>query len=149
MTTPTSGSTLGRRLAIVASVVVLATIVASVLVNGSPAAQREAKLDARRVSDLGDLEDSIQRHVHEEGSLPASLSVLANKPGVRLAIVDPVSGQPYEFEPSGPLLYRLCATFTTDTAATGSPTGYGSSESDWAHGSGHRCFERTAKAKGS
>lgn len=148
MTVPAPSGGLGRGLAIVASVVVLATIVASVVVTGTPSEQREIKLDARRVDDLRNLEDEIQRHVRQEGALPASLAVLAGKPGVSLTIVDPVTGRPYEFEPAGELAYRLCATFTTDTGQTRKTADYRAGGLEWAHGAGRRCFGRTAKARG-
>jgi len=147
VTTPAPGGALGRRLAIAASVVVLATIVASVVVTGTPAVQREAKLDARRVRDLGLVEAAIDRHFKLEGALPASLAMLADKPGVRLAIVDPVTGKPYDFEPIGARTYRLCATFTTDTAVTPPAAGYWSENEKWAHGTGRLCFNRVADAK--
>lgn len=148
MTAPAHGGNLGRRLAIVASVVVIATIAASVIVNGTPAAQREIKLDERRARDLGVIEDSIQRHYRDKGALPASLAVLADKPGVRLAITDPETGTPYSFEPTSLRAYRLCATFTTDTAITRAAAGNSLYSSDWAHGMGRVCFDRAAEAKG-
>lgn len=141
MTTPSGGGTLGRWLAIVASVVVLATVIASVLVTGTPAMQREMKLDARRVDDLRSLETEIQRHVLQKGALPASLAALADRPGVGLAIVDPVTRQPYEFMPIDTRAYHLCAAFSTDTAETRSTE----RETEWAHGTGRVCFERKAK----
>ena len=146
MTVPAPSGGLGRGLAIVASVVALATIVASVVVTGTPSVQREIRLDARRVSDLVDLEDAVQRHFRDQGALPSSLAVLADKPGVSLAIIDPVTGVPYDFEPTGPRAYRLCATFTTDTGVTREAAGYGASASDWAHGRGRRCFDRKTTA---
>lgn len=145
MTASAGGGTLGRWLAIAASVVVLGTIVASVIVTGTPSEQREIRLDARRVDNLQSLESEIQRHFEQEAVLPASLAVLAGKPGVSLAIVDPVTGTPYEYERTGERAYRLCATFTTDTAQTRATADDRASGSEWAHGSGRGCFERTAK----
>ena len=147
MTAPESRGSLGRWLAIIASVVVLATIVASVIVTGLPSEQREKNLDARRVADLVGLDDAVQRHFRDQDALPGSLTVLADKPGVSLAIIDPVTGVPYDFEPSGPRAYRLCAIFTTDTGVTRAAAGYGASASDWAHGRGRRCFDRKTTAK--
>lgn len=143
MSAPRAEGVLGRRLAIVASVVVLATVVAAVLVTGSPSAQREARLDQRRIDDLDRLVNAIQDHVEAEGALPSSLAVLSNKPGVRLAIADPVTGEPYTFEATGPLAYRLCARFTTDTAKT-TPGNYRSG-TDWPHAVGRQCFKRVAE----
>lgn len=145
MTAPVAAGSLGRWLAIAASVIVLATIVASVVVNGTPSEQREIKLDARRVDDLRNLEAEIQRYVKREGALPASLAALAGKPGVSLAIVDPVTGKPYEFEPIAGRAYRLCAMFTTDTGQARVNSDYRAGGAEWAHGAGHRCFDRTVE----
>lgn len=92
MSEPNANSALGRPLAIAASIVVLATIVTSLWVNGSPSAQREARLDERRIRDLDNIMDVIRAHSRETGALPANLGVLAGKPGISLAIVDPISG---------------------------------------------------------
>jgi hypothetical protein len=133
----------GRRLAIVASVVVLATVVAAVVVTGSPSAQRQAKLDVRRVQDLVRVVAAIDAQVKETGVLPASLPTLAEKPGAGLAIVDPVTAKPYEFQKTGPRSYRLCADFSTDTSVTPPSTRNWSGKNDWLHGSGRQCFART------
>ena len=42
----------GRWLAIAASVAVVAAVIAAIWVMGTPSAQREAKLDSRRIDDL-------------------------------------------------------------------------------------------------
>jgi len=140
---PAADGVLGRRLAIAASMVVLATVVASVWVTGSPSAQREAKLDARRVNDLDDIKDAIRRHAQEQGALPASLAALASQPGIRLSIADPVTGATYEYVATGARSYRLCARFSTDTAQQ-APNDYLSRDAHWAHGIGRQCFDRTA-----
>lgn len=147
MTAPARASNVGRWLAIVASVVVVATIVASVIVTGTPAQQREVNLDAQRVSDLERIGKAIDRHVEQAAALPVSLAVLAAAPGVRLVIADPVTSKSYAFQATGARTYRLCATFTTDTAKTPAPAGYGYGydDTEWAHGAGHRCFDRIAE----
>lgn len=150
MTAPARAGNVGRSLAIVASVVVVATIVASVIVTGTPAQQREVHLDAQRVIDLQKIGEAIDRHVEQAGALPASLAELAATPGVRLAIVDPVTASPYDFQATSGRTYRLCASFTTDTAKTPAPAGYGYGHDDteWAHGAGRRCFDRTVEDPG-
>lgn len=143
MSAPQATGKLGRRLAIVASLVVLATVVASVWVTGSPYAHREARLDVRRVKDLDAIVDAIRSHAQEHDALPASLGVLGGKPGIRLDIVDPASGAPYEYTATGARTYRLCARFSTDTALM-PPDDYPYNGAHWAHGAGRQCFERTA-----
>ena len=143
MSAPRAEDKLGRRLAIVASVVVLATVVASLWVTGSPSAQREARIDERRVSDLALIRDAIRSYTQEHGALPADLAELKIQPGIRLPIADPVTGAPYEYVATGARTYQLCARFTTDTALQ-MPDDYQSRDVQWAHGIGRQCFERTA-----
>lgn len=133
----------GRWLAIVASVAVVATVVAAVVVMGSPSAQREAKLDSRRVDDLNHIAQVIDRHFHVHGALPADLATLAAQPGQRLASTDPVDGTPYGYAVTGKRTYRLCAVFVTDTAER-PPAGGRWVPDEWNHGAGRQCFDRKA-----
>lgn len=136
----------GRRLAIVASVAVVATVAAAIWVMGSPSAQREAKIDSRRIDDLNHIVQVVGHYAERNNALPADLATLARQPGQRLAITDPVDGAPYGYEVTGKLDYRLCAVFATDTAKT-SVTGGPWNRDDWNHGVGRHCFERRAKPK--
>ena len=131
----------GRWIAIAASVVVAAAVVAAIAVMGTPAAQREARLDGRRASDLDRIDNAVRRHAELHEALPADLAMLARQPGRRLAIVDPVTGVAYGYTVTGPRTYRLCAVFTTDTARTlqGGETWI---QDDWLHGTGRHCFDR-------
>ncbi len=92
MNAPRAENQLGRRLAIVASIVVLATVVASVWVTGSPSAQREARIDERRVSDLEHIRDAVRSYTQQHGALPADLAELKIQPGISLSTDDPVTG---------------------------------------------------------
>ena len=141
-----SASRAGRWLAIVASVVVVATVVAAIVVMGSPSAQREAKLDARRAADLSRIGSAVDRWVERNDALPPDLAVLAAEPGARLAIVDPVTGAPYGYAIAGARSYELCATFTTDTAQSENVGGWPGEA--WNHDVGPQCFQRQAKAPG-
>lgn len=129
----------GRWLAIVASVVVLATVVAAVLVMGPPAAQREASLDNRRVQDLAGIVGVVELYYRQRGALPPDLATLAGLPGQRLAIADPVDGSPYVYQVAGQKQYRLCAVFVTDTAKSGARAWGGI---EWNHAAGRQCFDR-------
>ena len=132
---------LGRGLAIAASVVVVATVAAAVWVMGSPSAQREAKLDSRRIDDLNHIVQVIDRHFDAHGTLPADLATLARQPGQRLSTSDPVDGTPYGYEVTGARTYRLCAVFVTDTSEIRADAGRWVAE-DWNHDVGRHCFDR-------
>ena len=141
MSAPVAGHGVGRWIAIFASVVVAATILAAIVVMGPPSAQRLSRLDERRVADLGNLTQAIQDYRDAHDRLPADLPTLAAQPGSRLAIVDPGTGQPYGYAALGAREYQLCARFDTDTAATlEAPAAW--APGDWNHGVGTRCFKR-------
>lgn len=137
---------LGRWLAIAASVVVVATLVGAVWVMGSPSAQREANLDGRRVDDLNRIERLIDDHLSTHDALPVDLATLAEQPGRRLSIVDPVNETPYVYEITGARSYRLCAVFGTDTAKTASTAGPWRAD-EWTHGKGRHCFDRKVNSQ--
>lgn len=131
----------GRWLAIAASVVVVATLVAAVVVMGPPSQQREARLDARRVQDLQRIVQAVDAYHANHKALPADMATLATQPGWGLATADPHGGTPYAYEVSGERTYRVCASFTTDTAK-GSDAPWAPDR--WNHGIGRQCFQQTA-----
>lgn len=131
----------GRRLSVIASVVVGATLVAAIVVLDSPPQQREQRLDARRVQDLQQIGNAIDIYHDRNKALPADLAALrAEMSGWNLAPGDPASAAPYGYEVLGERSYRLCAQFTTDTAAAEAP--YGPVVDAWKHGAGRQCFNR-------
>jgi type II secretory pathway pseudopilin PulG len=105
-----------------ASVVVIATVVAAIAVIGSPSRQRLLRLDERRVNDLEAIASQVRVYRNQHGGMPASLATLSAEPGVRVPR-DPASAQPYGYEALGGADYRLCARFDTDTADTTDPQG--------------------------
>lgn len=140
-----SAPAIGRWVLLAAGVVVLATVVGAVATMGAPGTQREVRIDARRVSDLQEIEQSIEMHHREHGTLPSDLSVLAAQPGVALPLADPVTGLRYDYRIEGRRRYVLCARFVTDTARV-SPDGRAWRHGQWAHGVGDRCFKRKVEA---
>lgn len=133
----------GRRLLVAAAVVVVATVVASVVVIGPPTAQRDERLDARRLEDLRRIEQLVDAHFERTGGLPGGLPELAG-PGLELPL-DPTSGAPYGYEARGGRDYRLCAVFATDSARVRTQRWEGD---EWSHGAGGHCFDRRAPGRG-
>ena len=139
-----SGRSVGRGLVIAAAVAVAATVITAVAVIGSPSAQRQARLDERRVQDLRQMEAAIEVYARREGRLPGAVDMLGAATGRDLSLSDPVSGLPYAYEPRDARRYRLCADFGTDTRAQdrrGLPVDAG-----WRHPAGRHCFERAVPA---
>jgi hypothetical protein len=146
MSAPQDAPRAGRPLAIVASVVVVATLVVAILVMDSPSAQREARIDQRRVQDLERIVRIASLHAQRHDALPPDLATLAGEPGRQLSINDPIDGTPYGYTITGARSFRLCAVFMTDTAK---PTAIAapSTPDDWNHGSGRQCFDRKLRAE--
>ena len=128
----------GRWLAVLGIVVVLATVALAFGVLGSPAQQREIRMDERRERDLSRITSELRSHYALERALPAQLSVLSSQPGSTLATTDPVTGAPYEYSVVAPDRFRLCAVFATDTAVE---PRRGPSIGGFAHGRGRHCFD--------
>jgi hypothetical protein len=134
----------GRWLAIAASVVVVATVVAAMLVMGSPASQRESRMDRKREQDMERIAMVIDLRAKTGQRLPVDLASLAREPGRRLSIADPATEAPYAYQVTGDRSYRLCAVFTTDTAQESRKAWI---DQDWLHGKGRHCFDRKVDAK--
>lgn len=135
----------GRWLAIAATAIVVAAVATAIVVMGGPTAQRQARLDQRRIADLTRIVRDVRQYFEAQGRLPPDLDTLGRQPGQRLP-VDPGTNTPYAYESIGDRRFRLCAEFATDTAEL--PEGeavWGNSE--WRHPAGRHCFERDAVAK--
>jgi hypothetical protein len=128
-------------LLLAAALAVAATVVVAIVVMDSPEAQRQTRLDERRVQYLQRLDEAIEALVRRDDALPAGLEAVIRRPGVNHTVSDPVEGTPCVYEPTGPRTFRLCARFATDTARLHPRTrplgGF-----DWAHPAGDHCFER-------
>lgn len=132
----TSGRVLGAAVAIA----VLAAVAAGLWMIGSPGDVRRLRLDDRRVNDLRSIATSVDVLWSRQQALPASLDDLPPAVGAT-ALVDPVSGQRYEYRVIDAGTYELCATFE----AEGHPVMYGYDEAFWRHGAGRQCFRLTPK----
>lgn len=128
----------GRRtLAVVVSIVMAAAVGAGLWVNGTPAQQRLASMDAQRINRLRNLSFRIESYGDQHHEAPERLAQVAPDPD---DLLDPVSKAPIEYRSRG-RAYTLCAVF--DTAADEPPT------DEWRftrHAKGHVCFDRSIDA---
>ena len=133
----------GPVMAIVASMVVVAAVVAGIASIGLPGEQRQARLDQRRIEDLQRIAEAVELHHREHGQLPADLATAAARPGWDLGLLDPVSGEAYDYRPLQGDRFELCAVFTTDS---GEREGAGwNAPLEWRHGAGRHCFNREVR----
>ena len=136
-----------RGLVIGAIVVVVATIGYSVYLVGTPGQQRDVRLDERRVSDLRDISNNVDRYLEIYETLPQSLEDLKGPRFHVNSIEDPETGARYDYRVLEGDQYELCATFTTDNTEGRRGERRSFSESAWDHGVGVHCFQLEAKAE--
>ncbi len=101
---------------------------------GSPASERDRRLDARRVEDLRRIADGVDLYWTRQGRLPPSLDALAGADGDLVSLEDPVTTDRYAYRILSTAAFELCAHFDTETT---SPDGRGF----WRHSAGRHCFE--------
>lgn len=127
--------------------VVIAAIVWGFAVIGSPFAQREKRLDERRLSDLQMIQNYITNYWQSKEKLPATLNDLENPLLGVMIPSDPETRGQYEYRVLGNLKFELCATFKTEgeNGNRAIPMIYPPRNQDynWQHGIGYACFERT------
>jgi hypothetical protein len=128
-----------RLFAIAALGMVALGLVVGFVQIGSPAVQRSASEDARRLFDLSSLAQNL--HVawqarRADFTLPATIED-ARTLGSGGAIVDPASGRPYGYTPLQGTSYRLCATFSRSISAD--------LAGKWGHPAGVACFTLDAR----
>lgn len=137
--------------AVGSSAVIVAAITASLFVVGSPAKQRDARLDQNRVSDLQTIQSSLIDYWRDKEALPENLVAMEDDIIGYRNPTDPESGEVYEYTVTGELTFQLCATFMTqsDGSDQNRPPmiydfGYMGGNFDvWSHAEGRVCFDRT------
>ena len=135
----------GRSLLVVATAIVVGTLAAALWVMDSPSKQRDRRIDERRTEQLDAIADAVDAWTREHKRLPTSLAELSKQPGASLAIVDPVTGAPYDYQAVSERGYRVCARFATSTSDRGpgsNPISW--NEQHWMHPAGRHCFDRKA-----
>ena len=145
-----NGRGAGFWLLVAAAVAIAATVIAAIVVMGSPGVQRERRMDETRVQQLMQIERAV-RMVHErEGRLPADLSALAREPGLGLALSDPQTAAPYGYRTKGDDAFQLCAVFDRDSAVDRRRAPFeAGADLAWRHPAGNHCFAfRIDPAKG-
>ena len=122
-----------------AVLVIAAALAAGFYVAGSPTEARERRLDQQRIEDLRDIARAIDAYHHDHpGAIPPNLDTVPSPSGNAVATRDPVTREPYEYQPSGDGRYQLCARFARVYD--------GDRDADfWRHPAGRSCFAFTAR----
>ena len=127
---------LGRRILIAATAVVVVSVIAGIVIIGSPTEGRFQQLDSGRISDLRGIMAASDLYWSRNEGLPSSLEELAQDPRIAVNTIDPGSGEPYGYRVLDEDSYELCATFDR---ATASPPGRSAADF-WRHEVGRQCF---------
>jgi len=142
-----------RRRLVAIGVVVLATatIISGFLILGTPAEARLALFDSQKVNDLQNIQQQVITYWQAKQTLPRTIAELNNSLTF-MAPVDMQSGEPYRYEATGALTFKLCATFnkssqpiqfSPETPRALEKGGVVSRSDSWQHEVGERCFDRT------
>jgi len=137
-----------RSFAFGAIILVLAGIVTSFIVVGSPVSQRKLRFDQQRVNDLAGLQSQITYYWQQKGELPKTLNDLKDPIMGNVVPIDPETDAQYKYQGTGPYSFKLCGTFNLPSEDGnrvnvpemyyGDPQGQ-----NWKHTAGENCFERT------
>jgi hypothetical protein len=125
--------TMHRVVAMAATIVVTITAIAGLYLSGSPAEQRLLRMDERRIRDLNQLANAVQRYWQEQGALPATLQELLDGRRLLAMPLDPDRNLVYEYLPDA-TVFRLCAEFDRPSRTT-------RTQEFWTHPAGRHCFE--------
>jgi hypothetical protein len=132
--------------AIIGSVVIIGFITANFFIIGTPAQQRDVRMDDERVEHLQDLQGMIVTYWEENNELPASLDGLGEEVYGISTPVDPETGAAYRYLPGEEYTFQLCATFESKSE-TGDDYYFPSHSfrikgyQNWSHGIGEECFD--------
>jgi membrane protein YqaA with SNARE-associated domain len=125
-----------RSFALAAAAMVGFGVVVGFLQIGSPAVQRSASEDTRRLSDLSSLAQLLHGRWLTRGQkdfvLPTTIRDLQRTGLAGAGLVDPVNGRTYGYAPLQGTAYRLCAEFSRPST----PDVPG----EWRHPAGTACF---------
>lgn len=131
-------------------IVVAVGVVAGFWIAGSPAHQREVRLDEQRITDLSIIQYQVIDYWQRKQELPVNLLGLTNDISGFVPPKDPETRQDYGYRiTTPPYSFEVCAMFTTSNSEefngkiTSESVHYGGEPTNWAHGKGMTCFERT------
>jgi hypothetical protein len=131
--------------AAVAMGAVVVTLVTALVVLGSPSAQRQRRLDARRVEDLEHVTYAVDAYWDRHKALPPVLDTVVSDHRLDRVPHDPATNAPYQFTVTEAKAFRLCATFeqsSDEDEPSPFPIDYGGGlPRSWHHGVGLTCFD--------
>ena len=138
-------SKIPKILAWIVSFVVLASVVGSFFIVGTPANQRERRFDEQRIFDLQIIQNEIITYWMQKGILPLRLDEMENSIYGFVMPLDPQERTSYEYNILSDVSFELCAEFKTsnkDFNAVYQGPKYSPFQQNWEYEAGRACFER-------
>jgi len=126
---------------------IVTAIVMGFLTLGSPAAQRDIRLDIERVNSLMSIQYQVVNYWQQNEKLPETLDELKNPLSGFSVPIDPETGKEFTFKKTGDLSFEICADFAR--ASSGEMLGEYYPEmtglkggDEWSHEVGETCYSR-------
>jgi len=139
---------LAKYFAWASGILVIAVIVISFFIIGSPTTAKLMQADQKRVNDLSNIQYQIVNYWQAKEKLPASLADLTDPISGFTAPTDPETKTNYEYiiVDAEKLSFQLCAVFSRESKSSQAEASYyyGTATSQvWNHGVDRVCFDRT------
>jgi len=144
-----------RLVGIGVAILAVGIIVAGFFIVGTPAQARLARFDAQKVNDLQNIQSQVVYYWQAKQKLPVTITDLNNSLSYGPVPVDVQTNEPYIYQSTGALSFKLCAVFNAKSRGNQdsvqpyaiSPIGVGGDkgviQENWQHDSGKVCFDRT------
>ena len=131
--------------------VILIAVVSGFFIIGSPASQRLVRFDRDKINDLQSIQWQVVNFWQNKERLPENLSELEDPISSFVVPVDQQNEEEYGYSIISELTFELCADFNKESTGLLDENiriakpfgGSGIENSNWAHGEGEVCFERT------
>lgn len=122
-----------KLIAMAASAIVVAAVLAGLFLAGSPADERLRRLDEIRIQHLMSLNAAIDQQIRRNNFMPPNLASVVDGQRLTTLPTDPDSGAQYEFAQLSSSSYELCAVFAIASPAD-------AALNFWRHPAGRACF---------
>ena len=134
------------QVALASTLAVIIVIISAFVLVGTPAQQRDIRLDEQRVYDLQNIQSEVINYWLSKNYMPIDLESLDDSIYSFDDPLDPDTDEPYDYTVTGDLSFRLCADFqsSSNDERNENRRYIGSAKvSDWSHEAEWTCFDRT------
>lgn len=139
-----------RLFGVLAFVVMIISVAIGFFTVGSPAHQRNLRLDKERIQNLQWIQNEITEYWRNKEKLPDSIESLKSDIRGFTPPLDPETKESYKYEIVDTYTFKLCTNFKTESLDVKMETKpyyperflYETNQ-NWSHGAGTTCFERT------